>query len=240
MKQDRSPIFGQFNTNYYVNVGNNLGLLRVPKKNNDLLENIIYEYQYIGFTGNGGRVRRRTSLEQYSFSMQAALEGLHVLPPLSYENGLVTYPYLFEVQTLDAYFTGVKNREELIFSLVSDLKKTHYSGFIYGDRWAGNMLVDKRWGLMHIDFDLEISGRSACELDAAQMIYHTLWSGGEPIIPYLSMLIGQQRDWLDFSILVKYLRGLSRFLAKTKVGGLEDKTEELIGSIEVVRSMRNR
>lgn len=98
------------------------------------------------------------------------------------------------------------------------------------------MLVDPKFGLVHIDFDLEIFGPTAMELDVAQVAYHTLWAGREQVLPNLANILGKEKDWFYNDNVTKYLRRLARYFSKTKVGGLEDETEKLIETIRVVKS----
>lgn len=234
---DRDPLIGEFNTNYFLQHGDDLALLRVPKRNPDLLENIIHEYRAIGFTGQGGRVKRRSGAEQYEFGWKAAQAGLLVLPPLALNGENVEYPFLTEAQTLDVYFNSHQSDlNGIVFQLVRDLKRTHSKGFVYGDRWSGNMLVDPKFGLVHIDFDLEISGPTVRELDVAQVIYHTLWAGKEQVLPILANLFGKEDRWFDNDIVTKYLRGLAKYFNKTKVGGLENMIEDFIETMQAVKS----
>ncbi|OGG00010.1 hypothetical protein A2153_00635 [Candidatus Gottesmanbacteria bacterium RBG_16_38_7b] len=123
----------------------------------------------------------------------------------------------------------------LFFQVIQDLKRAHSKGFVYGDRWSGNMLVDPQFGFIHIDFDLKISGPNAWELDVAQVAYHTLWAGKEQILSVLTTLLGKERNWFGNDIVTKYLRGLARYFDKTKVGGLGDTTEEFIETMQALR-----
>lgn len=233
---NRLPLVGEFNTNYFVEDNSGLALLRVPKENRDLFENIIDEYRVIGFTGDGGRVSRRSVEEQFEFGRKAAESGLLVLPPISLEGKTVKYPFLEDAKTLDVYFQqhGI-DPDEVVFQIVRDLKKAHLKGFVYGDRWAGNMLGDPKYGFVHIDFDLEISGPNARELDVAQVAYHTLWAGKERVLPILASLLGKERNWFNNDIIKKYIGGLARHLRNTKVGGMENLTEIFIETMQAVR-----
>lgn len=234
---DRQPLTGGLNTNYFVQSPGGEALLRVPRVNKDLFENIAYEYQYIGFTGDGGRVRRRSPQEQFDFSWKAAKAGLMVLPPLAIDGVNITYPFLHQAQTLDEYLRSHKNDQDvLVYKLIADLRKAHGLGFVYGDRWAGNMLVHPQFGLVHIDFDLEISGRAAVNLEVAQVAYHVLWAGGDEVLPFLALVLGTQGNWFDFDKTSKYIQGFAKFLSTTRVGGIEDKTEELIEAADMIRS----
>lgn len=233
---DKGPLCGGFNTNYFFKGEPGQVLLRVPRTNPDLLKSIEYEYRTIGFTRGGGRVRRRNPHEQYYFSQKAALEGLMVLPPIEHNRNTVVYPFLPAAQTLDAYLKTHKEKMgTVVFSIIDDLYIAHEKGFVYGDRWAGNILVDPQLGIFNIDFDLEISGDYARELDVAQVAYHTLWSGKEEALPFLATCLGSQRGWFRFGVVSNFVRGLSHFLRETRVGGIEGLAEDFISATEAIR-----
>lgn len=219
------PIIGEFNTNYFVRIGEQPCLMRIPKRNEDLFQNILDEYRAIGFTGIGGRVRRRSPQEQYVHGRKAAMDGLRVVPPLSFEHGMIIYPYLEGAQRLDHYLKDHGDKSGLVMQeLVTDLRRAHRLGYVYGDRWSGNILVDQRYGMLHVDFDLEISGPYAPELDVAQVVYHSLWAGREKTFPYLLTLLSRNDHWFDQRVFLHFLGGLSRYFEKTHVGGIERET----------------
>lgn len=199
-----------------------------------MLYSLVHEYRFIGFIADGGRVRRRTPAEQYLFSRQAATEGLRVVPPLSFDGKTICYPFLPHARTLDVFMRNANEKDiwQVIGQLVHDLREAHVKGRIYGDRWAGNTLVDPSFGLLHVDFDIELSGSHARELEVAQAAYHTLWSGGIRAIPPLVQALSTYRDgWFDLFRMVTYLRGFARYLNRTNVGGMEDGTELLIDTL---------
>lgn len=229
---DRPPLTGEFNINVFV-TDYIPALMRVPRPNPSMLESLIHEYRALGFIGDGGRIRLRTPEEQYVWSRTAAMKGLRVLPPLSLEQGKVHNPYLPQAQTLDVFFAhaNTQNGNAVIYQIFADLYLAHNLGFIYGDRWAGNMLVGPKYGLTHIDFDIDISGSHARELDIAQVTYHTLWSGKEPVASTIIHNLLTHPDWFDVKKMISYLRGFSRYLNQTKVGGMEDATAGLIDTL---------
>lgn len=231
-----SPISGQFNTNVFMADGPRIGLMRVPKRNPDMLANLIDEYRQIGFTGSGGRLRIRTSREQYEFSHQAVEVGLRVLPAIGLHEDNVLYPFLPQAQTLDQYLpTAGENLFTVVYDLIEDMQRAHEHRLVYGDRWAGNILVDPKLGPVHIDFDIEIRGPFARELDLAQLIYHTLWAAGkEAGLLVLAQLLGQMHEQYDLNVIARYLRGLSKYFDKTKVGVTEDQIEQLISLTRAV------
>lgn len=234
---EKSPLVGEFNTNYFVIVSGSTALLRIPRRNDSMLASLVNEYRSLGFLNDGGRIRRRTLEEQYALSRWAAMEGLRVLPPLSFDGKNITYPFLPFAITLNHALKSpsVENMNSVVFKLIQDLHTAHSKRVIYGDRWAGNILVDPTFGILHIDFDIELLGPHAHELEIAQVIYHTLWSGGLAIIPSLVDAIFKYRNgWFDILHLSQYLRGFARYLNKTKVGGLEDETELFIYTLNAL------
>lgn len=233
-ERQQPPLEGSFNTNYFVKRHGADGLRRIRKTNKDLFNNITSEYQYVGFTGLGGRVRRRSIEEQYNFAKSASLAGLAVLPPLSLDRLGVVFPFFQGTRTLDQFFLDQdSNHNGIIVSIISDLKRAHSKKFIYGDRWAGNILVDKDDHLLHIDFDLELYGSNTRELEVAQVAYHLLWVGGSEIIPILTqLLVLEQRDgWFDFGIFSRFIKGFASFLNNTKVGKREEEVITLLNSM---------
>ena len=159
-----------------------------------------------------------------------------VLPPLAIDGDNITYPFLHQAQTLDEYLRSHKNDQDvLVYKLIVDLRKAHRLGFVYGDRWSGNMLVHPQFGFVHIDFDLEISGRTAVDLDVAQVAYHTLWAGAGEALSFLALMLGTQDNWFDFDTTSKYMLGLAKFLNETRVGGIQEKTRELIEMADTIR-----
>lgn len=236
---ETTPLAGEFNTNVFVLADGRAALMRIPRRNDSMLASIFHEYRAIGFVADGGRVKRRTPEEQYAFSRQAAMERLRVLPPLSFDSSKkIYYPLLPHAQTLDVFMQDAaeEDRSRVIHQLVDDLHAAHTRNRVYGDRWAGNMLVDRKFGLLHIDFDIELLGPHAHELEVAQVTYHTLWSGRSSVVPTLAhILFLYQYGWFELSRTTRYLRGLARYFSQTKVGGVEDDVEMLIDLIQSQR-----
>ncbi|KKU82732.1 MAG: hypothetical protein UY10_C0025G0006 [Microgenomates group bacterium GW2011_GWA2_47_8] len=226
------PLKGELNTNYLL--GENASqppthLLRAPRRNDAIFESIDHEYNFIGFTGLGGRYRRRTPQEQSNFAVKAALSGLKVLPPI-YGNGTdYTFAFLSEIETLDTFLSGANkgDAEEFIVDIFKDLRKAHAGGVIYGDRWSKNILRSGKYGLVHVDFDLELSGSPAVEFEVAQVTYYTLSCGKEKIIPILAKLL-LDSPWFNFETIKQFLRGHAAHFNNTPYGGIISETETLI------------
>lgn len=239
---DRAPLEGGLNTNPFYLVDGVVALARVSKQNKDLMENIDYEYRTLGFMSDGGRVRRRSADEQRRFSHDAAMNGLMVLPPIDSRDKVVTFPFLDHAQPLNDFFNDGaidESRKDIItYQIFEDLKKAHKKDFVYGDRWAGNMLVHPKLGLVHIDFDLELSGPSARELEVAQVLYHVLWSRGDRTNNLLKNFTAHHLDWCDPDKVQKYLKGFSHFLKDTHVGGIDETVNEFITTVDMQRRIK--
>ena len=69
------------------------------------------------------------------------------------------------------------NNERALFHAIRpvlhDITRAHAPnrGLVYGDRWLKNVVVDRRGGVHHVDFDIEISGPFAREYEVAQHFY---------------------------------------------------------------------
>lgn len=221
-----------------------IGLRRCPIPNKDLLLNLVDEYRRIGFTGLGGRVQLRTPHEQELFAEKAIQAGLRVVPPIHHEDASkVFFLYMEGLETLDKHLRGSQPRdikERTIIDIFDDLHHAHKAGAIYGDRWAGNMMVHPKYGLIHLDWDIAIEGKYARELDVAQVVYHTLWAAkmsenpveniAMPIILNILNTVGRQ--WIDIKVFLKFVTGLEAFLRNTPVGKME---ETILCFAEVVK-----
>lgn len=230
---DRSTLDGNLNTNVFVTgIDGRMALQRFPRENLDLMANLFWEYRDIGFIKSGGRFRRRSPQEQYTFGYQAARSGLKVLPPLSLVKDTVFFPYLNEAQPINQHFASRPHTApDIVGTLFLDLASAHTQGFVYGDRWAGNMLIDPKFGLVHIDFDIEIFGRFAEELDVAQTAYHALWSCNSDsvsapalIATHLSLFATSH----DLQVVFKFMKGLAKFFHDTQVGGIDEEVDQCI------------
>ena len=91
--------------------------------------------------------------------------------------------------------------------------------------------MSKKYGLIHVDFDLELEGPPAVEFEVAQIAYYTLSAGKEIIIPILAKLLSD-RQWFDFSKVRRFLRGHAIHFNNTRYGGIIDETETLISLVD--------
>lgn len=211
-------------------------LTRHPLENPYIFESIYHEYHDIGFTQMGGKVRRRTPEEQYAFMTHCAQEGLRVLPPLGMNRSAIHLPFLEHARTLDVFMADADSAsaEKVAHDLLLDMSQAHEKGIIYGDRWSENTLVDPRLGPMHIDFDLEISGRGrvAADFDLAQMSYYILCGGKERVIPIITQILGRTKSLNSLHNIETFLRGHSlHFFDRNRFGHVRDETETVIGSM---------
>jgi hypothetical protein len=235
---NRSPLIGELNENVFVVGGSDLFLKRIPKENKHILHSIENEYNFLGFTVNGGKFRRRSTLEQTSLTRRAAMLGLRVLPPVSQEGEVSYYRFLEEARTLDEYLPSADSEGSLkiVLQIFNDLKRAHSQGVIYGDRWSHNMLVVPKIGFINIDFDIEISGRPAIEFEVAQAAYYTLSAGKNEVIPVLAQVL-KLENGLDMGLIELFLRKHAMFFDKTKFGGIQKETNLLIEMVRGGESM---
>ena len=241
---EQQPLEGGFNSNYFIlDTNNTISLRRVPVSNIDLLENIIFEFRYIGFTGDGGRIGRRSLEEQVDFSVKAQKAGLKVLPARINDDNMIM-PFINDLRTMDVFLQD-KETDELskviaIFKVIEDMKRAHNLGFVYGDRWSGNIAILHSGDPLHLDFDIELSGPFAREVDMAQLLYHILWADKEEVTQsFIKGLLFSGLNDYDFSKLTKYLKGFASFFEKTHVGDMEESLGRLLDSVFVARSTKN-
>lgn len=230
---EKNPLVGELNINKLVASPSGLVLLkRTPKENKHILRSIAHEYNNIGFTNAGGKFRRRTPEEQAKFTEYAAIQGLRVVPPIIKDGNITYFRFLNQAKTLDNYLFEATEDEttQTVYQLFNDLWKAHNrSGIIYGDRWSKNILVDPHAGVMHIDFDIEISGRPAKELDIAQIAYYILCGGREKAIGLLTHILSHSEGWFNPTLVDQFLRGHARhFHSSQQYGHAEEMTDMLI------------
>ncbi|EKD86672.1 MAG: hypothetical protein ACD_37C00195G0002 [uncultured bacterium] len=226
---NRQPLEGELNVSRFIGDGSVTALQRIRKENRRILTSIYHEYGYMGFNDLGGRFRRRTPSEQFQLSRGAAQAGLRVLPPIDQERRTVIYPFLDDASTLDEYLPRASNEEAnlLVYQIFGDLRNAHKQGFVYGDRWSRNMLISPRWGLINIDFDIEISGNPAIEFEIAQATYYALSGGKEKVIPILARILATG-NWFNLPMVEGFLRKHSIWFNETRFGGIQEETQALI------------
>ncbi len=238
----QAPLVGALNTHIFVEDENGKKYLRRhPKSNLHVMSFIAHEQDFIGFTGIGGKFRRRTPQEQERFTINAVSHGLRVLPPTYVdEKGIVYFSYLSHIQTLDNYLpnTIADESQRVVLQLFNDLQLAHSKGVIYGDRWSENMLIVPTYGLMHIDFDLEIYGNGARELEVAQVVFYTLCGGREKVLPLLANLLGMRNQWFDLRLVEQFtMRLATHFQAHKTYGNAVNDSAILFDIIRAQRGL---
>jgi hypothetical protein len=204
------PMAGGLNINYVQASEDNLQLARVPQSAKDLVQEWqVSIYPFIGFFQDGGSLHIRTPQEQYEFSKSAANEGLRVLAADEINHNIISMPFLPNAQHLGAYLLEQPaDQARTINQLFTDLRNAHAKGFIYGDRCSSNILIKHTTEAMpevvHIDFDMEISGPTAKELEVAEVI-RTILCAGESTLSPLSMWLGAPQAWFNLDTVAKYL-----------------------------------
>jgi len=226
---DRPPIVGKFNIQYFViDASGRLFLKRIPKENLALLEQIKIEYTGTQFLTMGGHFRRRTPQEQSLFAKQAASHKLRVLAPEYMSGEIAYYPFIEKAQMLDTFFRQPTVKPDIIISqLLNDLRIAHAFNVIYGDRWHPNILVAPKIGIIHIDFDIEISGSCAKEFEVAQVVYYTVFSGKDTVVSPICKCLSAGL-WCDPKLVAHFLQAKTVFFKSTEYGGIESPIKTII------------
>lgn len=226
---DRPPINGELNTHFFVTDGSgSLFLKRVPKENLSLWKQIATEYTETMFLSLGGTFRQRSLAEQVSFSSRASELGLRVLPPAALVDGAAYYPYLEGALPIKEYFASSEaNVPHVVTQLFNDLRKAHSLEIVYGDRWLPNILVTDTQELVHIDFDIKISGRWAKEFEVAQVIYYTVLAGKESVFPHIIEHI-KPDPWFDPLIVTTFLDASLHFFKNTEYGNIDNLISRIV------------
>lgn len=261
----RAPLEGELNLHAIVKDKRGREYLkRYPKDNPRIFRSLAHEYHALGFTNLGGTFRRRTPEEQRNFLEHAAQNGLSVLPPAYVdEKNINYYPFLAGSETLDEFLPHAsdKEMEQVTYELFADLRQAHSNDIIYGDRWSKNILVVPSFSieashdsslsdnhlttvqrkLVHIDFDLEISGPVARELELAQVTYYTLCAGRQRVLPTLSKILAINVNVpnLNFPVFAQFLERHAIFFKDNKeYGNCEKEVLALIAAMYTLRGNR--
>jgi len=219
---------------HVASLGNMSVLHRYEKYNSHIFDSLAFEYDDIGFTKLGGTFRRRTQMEQYQFLEHCTRLGLKVQPTLAITETYTENVYFENAQTLDEFLLNATSEqaERCTYDIFMDLHAAHNAGIVYGDRWEKNILIVRDVGLVHIDFDIEISGPYAKEFEAAQIACYILAGTDDTIIPLLANLLRTPYARLNIQILEKFLRGHARnYDHEHKYKNIENKLNALIALI---------
>ncbi|MBI5122792.1 hypothetical protein HZA75_02935 [Candidatus Roizmanbacteria bacterium] len=239
-KETRPPLGGSLNTNYVVQ-NPDLGtlLLRVPRRNKDIEAAIASQFGRLGYKG---KFRMRSPEEQYSFSQRAFEVGLRVVPAVDIVGRDTYYPFIDGAKTIGEFFVSTADNEQalIVNQLFDDLGKAHNNGFVYGDRVIPNMLVHPQHGLTHIDFDVELSGQTAKEMDVSNAIYSLIVAGGEQTPALLATILATKPLWFDMKIVEYYLRRFSISSQETKEGDFGLAVDAFIAAHDVLRTVNKR
>lgn len=203
---------------------------RHPKRNPGIFRALAYEYDGIGFTKDGGLVRRRPPEEQIRFTDRCVALGLKVLPVVRHDNHSVESVFLPDAQNFDDYLMHAtpEQANRVTYETFTDLMKAHRHGIVYGDRWAENILVVPELGFVHIDFDIEISGPHAKEFEAAQIAAYVVGGSKDAALPLLARLLTSPHARWDTRYVESFLRGHARFYdADHKYGPIDNELTTL-------------
>lgn len=202
---------GLINTNYLHDTERGLQLARIPQHSSEDVKQTweISLYPFIGFYKDGGRLRWRTPSEQFTFSKRAAAAGLRVVAAEELAGNTMYVPYLPAAWHLDEYLRDRPTyQSQLVNQLFTDVQRAHSRGFVYGDRFGPNILVTEQVAgqpeVMHIDFDMEISGPTANELEIAELT-RTVLDASETSIRPLARWLGMPRPWFNLDTVSRYL-----------------------------------
>ncbi len=229
---------GFMNTHRLVHRLPSLGLFiaRQPKEHQETIDLIDDEFDQVGFFAAGGRYRIRSPQEQFDFMQRAARLGLHVLVPHSIEEKTLYLPYYRNAQTIDAFIqtAELSNVRSMIDETFDDLHNAHTRNFIYGDRWAKNILVLEKRGIrmrgiptvINVNFDLDIAHgdiQVARDFEVAQAAFYVINSLFTRKIPdvhledslgYLAGLITYP-DWINLDRVALFTVKEADYLSKT-------------------------
>ncbi len=236
-------------------------LKRYPKSAEQVSKLLKHEHDALGFTNRGGSFRRRSADEQGSFLQRAAGRGLKVLPPAYIdEKGFTYYRFIEGAQTLEHFLPHASPDEmgHIVHEFFADLRLAHANGIIYGDRWAPNILVVPRVSplknnenihgtirraqstILHIDFDIELSGPVAREFELAEATFYTLRAGGGRIVLILANILGIDVNvpGFDFKAFVDFLEKFAKLFKKDpKYGSSEKEVVALIAALRTTKGV---
>lgn len=163
---------GTLNRNFqYRDEAGRLYLLRVPKEDTPIKEDLMQKYPEQGFSPPIGSHRYRSILEQFIFMRDAAAKGIKVLMPIAIAGDFssMIIPFVENAQPLDEYLKS--GRTEAVTGVLDNLFHAHSEGIVFGDRWGANTLVTPT-GIIEIDFDIAFEGEFAREFEIGKLLYH--------------------------------------------------------------------
>lgn len=234
-------------------------LKRYPKDNPRTMQLLRHEYAFLDFSQLGGSFQRRSPREQNDFLKHAVQKGLKVLPPTHVdERGFAYYRFLEDAETLDDYLKHASSEDAtyVVYELFGDIRLAHANNIIYGDRWSPNILVVPRnqppqkttdrglpvpqaKTIVHIDFDIEITGPLVREFELAEITYFTLCAGRERVLMLLINILGIDVNipHFDFKAFAGFLEKFSQlFRNDKKYGNAEKEVHALIAGLTATGS----
>lgn len=172
---DDSVVIPQGNLNRMVPVHykSRLYLLRLPRTIEEVTpthEALAIEYEGLGFTALGGGYRFRTLTEQVEFVQRCQALGLGV-GRLERWDGLTIARYEPGIR-LSHYNRMAEADAGVTLHFLDTVVLAHREGVVLGDRWTPNALVTPVGDVVHVDFDINLSGPVAREFELSQAIYY--------------------------------------------------------------------
>lgn len=196
-------------------------LCRRPIENRVLWEQIKKEYAGIGFFQLGGKIRRRSPLEQGLFCKKCVKYGLPAILPVKFSETEGWYPFIKGI-TYDRWLNSRGISNKIIDLYIGSVVKAHQNDIIYGDRWGPNTMVVDESTIVHFDFDISLEGVFEKEFELSQSLYYTLcFSSRKTLVSrYLNWRLrlikqGGQYNW---EVLSKLIEGHYRYFVSTKYG----------------------
>lgn len=171
------------------------------------------EFPAVGFVGN---VRGRSMQEQAEHMQESSDLGLIVPTPFGADEQILLYTYI-PGDTLSKHIKD-GNTAAIAPSLTS-LAEAHKQDIIHGDPYPGNFILQDDEKIVRIDFDVEIEGKYAKELELSQFLWAVCNQtiDIDPVADMLGRFVQEhphtEYDWDQISTFMKkyetYLRKFS-------------------------------
>lgn len=134
------------------------------------------ELYWNGFLERGGGSYYRNNAEQLAFARLAKSRQLSIIPILGEWKGELVLPWVEGKDVRELLHhddVSVNTMVHIVTSTLADLKRAHHPHhrIVFGDRWAKNIHFGHDARVRQLDFDIEITGPQARELEMAQVIY---------------------------------------------------------------------
>lgn len=216
----RRPLEGNLNHyHFFQDQNGRVVLCRKPIENRVLWNQIKKEYEGIGFFQLGGKIRRRSPIEQGLFCNICVERGLPVITPIIFSAMQGWYPFIDGI-SYDRWLTAGGTSIGIINSYIDSVIKAHQEGIVYGDRWGPNTMVVDNTTIIHFDFDICLKGIPSKEFEFAQTLYYTLCFSSRKVVVgrYLTQLLRsiKRSELYNWEMLSKLIEGHYRYFASTK------------------------